>query len=148
MAVSAAKISQADDRALDKAASKARPAPPGLSIRHGPVGDDAMDIETTANGLAKRKSRSSIGKAVNYKDDSDSDDGAPLVCYTWSWFEALLGPELTWTIRPNVKNRPKSQRRTAMMSRSAAEKRESCLHQSRTPPLLTTLTMTSLWELN
>ncbi|KAB5579912.1 hypothetical protein GE09DRAFT_1080179 [Coniochaeta sp. 2T2.1] len=78
--LSNAKISKADDRALDKSASKARPAPPGLSIRNGPVeDDDSMDVDTTINGT-KRKSRSSIGKAsVNYKDDSGSDDDdAPL----------------------------------------------------------------------
>ena len=82
MAVSNAKISKADDRAIDKSASKARPAPPGLSIRNGPVeDDDSMDLDTTTNG-SKRKSRSSIGKAVNYKDNSGSDDDdAPLVCW-------------------------------------------------------------------
>lgn len=63
---------------MDKSASKARPAPPGLSIRHGPV-DDRMDIDSTPNGTVKRKSRSSIGQAVKYKDDSDSEDAVPLV---------------------------------------------------------------------
>ncbi|OIW34528.1 hypothetical protein CONLIGDRAFT_8139 [Coniochaeta ligniaria NRRL 30616] len=75
--ISNAKISAADDRALDKSASRARPAPPGLSIRNGPVDDDSMDVDAATNGT-KRKSRSSIGKAVNYKDDSDDSDGAPL----------------------------------------------------------------------
>jgi DNA topoisomerase I len=80
MPVSKAKISKADDQALDASASKARPVPPGLSIRNGPVGDDdSMDVDTTTNGT-KRKSRSSIGTTVNYKDDSDSDGDAPLVC--------------------------------------------------------------------
>lgn len=77
--VSNAKISKDDDRALDKSASRARPAPPGLSIRNGPIDDDSMDVDAATNGT-KRKSRSSIGKAVNYKDDSDDSDGAPLVC--------------------------------------------------------------------
>ncbi|KAH8905149.1 hypothetical protein BR93DRAFT_929396 [Coniochaeta sp. PMI_546] len=75
--ISNAKISKDDDRALDKSASRARPAPPGLSIRNGPIDDDSMDIDAATNGT-KRKSRSSIGKAVNYKDDSDDSDGAPL----------------------------------------------------------------------
>ncbi|KAK4451618.1 DNA topoisomerase 1 [Podospora aff. communis PSN243] len=74
--VSAAKISKEEDRAMDKSASKARPGPTGISIRNGPV-VDAMDIDSP-NGAPKRKSRSSIGQAVNYKDESDSDDGAPL----------------------------------------------------------------------
>lgn len=39
-----------------------------------------MDIDGTPNGISKRKSRSSLSKSVNYKDDSDSDEGAPLVC--------------------------------------------------------------------
>ncbi|KAH6650847.1 hypothetical protein F5144DRAFT_503104 [Chaetomium tenue] len=74
---SAASISRSTDRAMDKSASKTRPAPPGLSIRHGPV-DDRMDIDSTPNGTVKRKSRSSIGQAVKYKDDSDSEDAVPL----------------------------------------------------------------------
>jgi hypothetical protein len=75
--VSAAKISKEEDRAMDKSASKARPGPTGISIRNGPV-VDAMDIDSP-NGAPKRKSRSSIGQAVSYKDESESDDGAPLV---------------------------------------------------------------------
>jgi hypothetical protein len=64
---------------MDKSASRARPAPPGVSIRHGAV-SDRMDIDSTPNGTAKRKSRSSVGQtAVKYKEESDSDDGAPLV---------------------------------------------------------------------
>jgi DNA topoisomerase I len=81
-ALSAAKISKEEDRAMDKSASKARPGPTGISIRNGPVGD-AMDVDSP-NGAPKRKSRSSLGQSVNYKDESDSDDGAPLVgsCFT------------------------------------------------------------------
>ncbi|KAK0617958.1 hypothetical protein B0T17DRAFT_591888 [Bombardia bombarda] len=75
---SAPTISKATDRAMDRAASKARPAPPGLSIRNGPVAYDSMEIDSTPNGTVKRKSRSSIGQSINYKDGSDSDDGAPL----------------------------------------------------------------------
>lgn len=80
MPVSNAKISAADDRALDKYDSKARTVPPGsgISICNGPVDDDSMDVDAATNGT-KRKSRSSFGKTVNYKDGSDSDD-APMVC--------------------------------------------------------------------
>jgi hypothetical protein len=81
--VSAPTISPADDREMDKSASKARPGPPGLSIRHGPV-DDQMDIDSATNGAAKRKSRSSVSQTVKYKDESDSEDEAPLVCLLFS----------------------------------------------------------------
>lgn len=74
--VSAAKISKEEDRAMDKAASKARPGPTNISIRNGPV-TDAMDIDKPS-GAPKRKSRSSIDHAVSYKDESDSEDSAPL----------------------------------------------------------------------
>ena len=78
--VSAPKISKAEDRAMDRSASKAKPAPPGLSIRHGPVNGEPMDVDLP-NGTAKRKARASISKTANYKDDSDSDsdDAVPLV---------------------------------------------------------------------
>jgi len=69
---------------MDKTASKARPGPPGVSIRNGPMGD-AMDIDSLPNGNSKRKSRSSISQALNYKDESDSDDGVPLVCLRRGW---------------------------------------------------------------
>ncbi|KAK0729068.1 hypothetical protein B0T21DRAFT_206242 [Apiosordaria backusii] len=75
---SAPKISPSADRKMDKLASRARPAPPNVSIRNGPVKEDAMDIDSTPNGGPKRKARSSLGQAVNYKDESESDDGAPL----------------------------------------------------------------------
>jgi len=76
--VSASRISKADDLAMDKSVSKARPGPKGISIRNGPVNTDAMEVDSQPNGAPKRKSRSSLVQAVNYKDDSDSD-GAPLV---------------------------------------------------------------------
>ncbi|KAK3695071.1 hypothetical protein B0T22DRAFT_368247 [Podospora appendiculata] len=62
---------------MDKSTSRARPIPPGVSIRNGPVGD-AMDIDSTPNGTSKRKSRNSIAQSVNYRDQSDSDDAAPM----------------------------------------------------------------------
>ena len=63
---------------MDKSNSYSRPAPPGLSIRHGPVSDQ-MDVDSAPNGTVKRKSRASTGQPVKYKEESDSDDGAPLV---------------------------------------------------------------------
>ncbi|KAK4105798.1 hypothetical protein N658DRAFT_492293 [Parathielavia hyrcaniae] len=75
--ISAPTISASTDREMDKSASKARPAPPGLSIRHGPV-EGRMDLDSAPNGAAKRKSRSSISQAVKYKEESESDDCAPL----------------------------------------------------------------------
>jgi DNA topoisomerase-1 len=90
MIVSAAKISKADDRELDKSASRARPGPPGVSIRNGPVEEDGA-----ANGVGKRKSRASNASAVNYKDDSESDDGAPLVRFTVSPKFTVLESKLT-----------------------------------------------------
>lgn len=74
---SASKITAAEDRAMDRSDSKVKPAPVGISIRNGPVDDDAMDLDHAPNGTAKRKSRTSIDKSISYKDDSDSD-GAPL----------------------------------------------------------------------
>ncbi|KAH6634317.1 hypothetical protein B0J18DRAFT_461503 [Chaetomium sp. MPI-SDFR-AT-0129] len=75
--VSAATVTASADRKMDKSISKARPAPPGLSIRNGPI-DDRMDIDSGPNGTIKRKSRNSTGQTVKYKEESDSDDAAPL----------------------------------------------------------------------
>lgn len=58
-------------------ASNGQPSAPGISIRNGPVGEP-MDVDHS-NGIAKRKSRGSIGNQKSYKDESDSDDAAPLV---------------------------------------------------------------------
>lgn len=84
--VSEAHISKAVDKAMDKAAEKSNFAPAGVSIRNGPVLEDAMDVdEPSTNGHAKRKARTSITKAVNYNDAGsaeESDDDAPLVCTT------------------------------------------------------------------
>ncbi|KAL1868041.1 hypothetical protein VTK73DRAFT_3866 [Phialemonium thermophilum] len=73
-------------------ASQARAAAPGLSIRHGPVEDGTMDSNHGPNGLAKRKSRSSI-KSVNYKAESDSDDDAPLAKRQKSQHQVLSDSE-------------------------------------------------------
>lgn len=66
---------------MDKAVSKAKPAPAGISIRNGPVLDE-MDVdEPVTNGSAKRKSRTSGAKVTSYKEDTeDSSDAKPLVC--------------------------------------------------------------------
>lgn len=68
---------------MDKAAAKSSYAPPGVSVRNGPVLNDRMDIDEPAtNGYAKRKARNSTGKAIKYHDSSeDSDDAVPLVGY-------------------------------------------------------------------
>lgn len=63
---------------MDESASRTQPSAPGISIRNGPIDDDSMDVDHP-NGTAKRKSRSSIGNKVSYKDESDSDDEIPLV---------------------------------------------------------------------
>lgn len=78
-AVSSSKISRAEDKAMDRAFPDKHTGLAGLSVRNGPVRDDDMDIDApVTNGASKRKSRSSINN-VSYKDDSESDDGAPLV---------------------------------------------------------------------
>lgn len=67
------------DNAID---AKAEPA--GISIRNGPV-EDKMDVDEPAtNGTAKRKSRGSTSKAVNYNQQGSEseDDDVPLVCNT------------------------------------------------------------------
>lgn len=80
---SAARISAAEDKAMDRSIPSSKKAlPVGLSVRNGPVTDDGMDIDGPlhVNGNAKRKSRTSISKVTSYRDASDdSDDGAPLV---------------------------------------------------------------------
>lgn len=65
---------------MDKSlsSSNAGPSAAGISIRNGPVEGEAMDLDQV-NGTAKRKSRSSVGNNVSYKDESDSDDDAPMV---------------------------------------------------------------------
>lgn len=75
--LSAAKISKADDAALDKGKSVSKSLPAPVSIRNGPVLDDnVMHVDKLqVNGNGKRKSRSSLNRNVSYKDDSDSDGG-------------------------------------------------------------------------
>ncbi|KAL1878748.1 DNA topoisomerase 1 [Diaporthe australafricana] len=75
--LSAPKISKAEDKAMDESTSRTQHSAAGISIRNGPIDDDSMDIDQP-NGTAKRKSRSSIGNNVSYKDESDSDDEIPL----------------------------------------------------------------------
>lgn len=83
--VSAAKISKSDDKAMDRSISKTQPSSAaGISIRNGPVQGDPMDIDQS-NGTTKRKARASVGKEISYKDDSDSDDAAPLVRRTYQF---------------------------------------------------------------
>ncbi|KAI6088800.1 hypothetical protein F4821DRAFT_232982 [Hypoxylon rubiginosum] len=65
--LSASTISKAEDKAMD---SRAKPLPAPVSIRNGPVVDSSPHM----NGNGKRKSRSSTNR-MNYKDESDSEDG-------------------------------------------------------------------------
>lgn len=67
---------------MDRAVSSKHSAAEGISIRNGPITGDKMDLDEPAtNGNAKRKSRASITKAVNYNDGgSESEDAVPLVC--------------------------------------------------------------------
>ncbi|KAI1407064.1 hypothetical protein F5Y13DRAFT_135219 [Hypoxylon sp. FL1857] len=67
--LSASTISKNEDKAMDKQTS-AKPKPAPLSIRSGPV----KDASPQTNGNGKRKSRTSTNN-VNYKDNSDSEDG-------------------------------------------------------------------------
>ncbi|KAM0196631.1 hypothetical protein ACHAPQ_006478 [Fusarium lateritium] len=74
---SSARISRAEDAAMDQPVPEEAAKMAGLSVRNGPL-VDTMDIDEPAtNGISKRKSRNSITK-VNYKDNESSDDGAPL----------------------------------------------------------------------
>ncbi|KAI0482633.1 hypothetical protein GGR56DRAFT_199548 [Xylariaceae sp. FL0804] len=67
--LSAATVSKADDKEMDiDSSAELLPAP--VSVRNGPIGDDAP---AQVNGNGKRKSRSSIS-AINYHE-SDSEDG-------------------------------------------------------------------------
>ncbi|KIL84260.1 dna topoisomerase i [Fusarium avenaceum] len=74
---SSARISRAEDAAMDQPVPEEAAKMAGLSVRNGPL-VDTMDVdEPSTNGFSKRKSRNSITK-VNYKDNESSDDGAPL----------------------------------------------------------------------
>ncbi|KAF4624539.1 hypothetical protein G7Y89_g13631 [Cudoniella acicularis] len=77
--LSKAHISKAEDKAMKEPSASSAPAP-GISIRNGPVIEDKMEVdEPVTNGAAKRKSRGSTSKAVNYNmESSESDDGKPL----------------------------------------------------------------------
>nr|UWK20509.1 topoisomerase [Trichoderma taxi] len=74
--LSSAKISRAQDLALDKSVPKKGSGMAGLSIRNGPVENGEMDLDSPSTNGAKRKSRVSITQ-VNYEDESESD-GEPL----------------------------------------------------------------------
>jgi hypothetical protein len=73
--VSSSKISRSEDVEMDRAIPKSDNSRAGISIRNGPV--DEMDVDSSINGAAKRKSRGSLPQ-INYKDGSDSE-GEPLV---------------------------------------------------------------------
>ncbi|KAI1106649.1 hypothetical protein F4804DRAFT_300074 [Jackrogersella minutella] len=68
--LSSSTISKSEDKAMDRrTTTKPKPAP--VSVRNGPVHDSKAPH---TNGNGKRKSRTSMNH-VNYKDDSDSEDG-------------------------------------------------------------------------
>jgi hypothetical protein len=81
VAISNDRISEAEDKAMDKEIPSTGHVEPGISIRMGPVDD--MDVDepaTNGNANGKRKARSSITNGKTYKDDSSSDDDdKPLV---------------------------------------------------------------------
>ena len=72
-------------KSLDKAMEQKKnghTAPPGISIRNGPVTEDAMDVDDEPIATGKRKSRGSTGKAVNYNEvPSASEDEKPIVSH-------------------------------------------------------------------
>ncbi|CAG8976553.1 hypothetical protein HYALB_00010195 [Hymenoscyphus albidus] len=77
--VSNAHISKSVDKAMDES-NGSKPAPAGISIRNGPIVDE-MDVDEPAtNGHAKRKSRGSTSKPVNYNQQGSEseDDDIPL----------------------------------------------------------------------
>jgi len=61
------------DRDLDKDAPTNGHVDPGISMRNGPM--ENGDSAAKTNGVSKRKA--SMGRS--YKQESDSDDDAPLV---------------------------------------------------------------------
>jgi len=62
---------------MDIARSKQKPAPAGVSVRHGPVTTEKMDVdEPVTNG--KRKSRGSAVHIKSYREN-DSDDEEDVV---------------------------------------------------------------------
>ena len=58
---------------MDKAHSKQELAPAGVSVRHGPVTTEKMDVdEPVTNG--KRKSRGSAVHMKSYKENGTDDE--------------------------------------------------------------------------
>jgi DNA topoisomerase-1 len=58
---------------MDKASSKREPAPAGVSVRHGPVTTEVMEIdEPVTNG--KRKSRGNAIHMKNYRENNTDDE--------------------------------------------------------------------------
>lgn len=74
------------DKAMGKAGTNSENVPVGISVRNGPVLGDEMDVDPPlTNGHAKRKSRGSTSKAVNYNVESESEEDVPLVCRQTPW---------------------------------------------------------------
>lgn len=65
---------------MDKSVDTNKPVPEGISIRNGPIIQDAMDIDQNGTN-GKRKARTS-NVSKTYKDESASeDDTVPLVSF-------------------------------------------------------------------
>ena len=142
---SAAKVSKAEDDYLDRTVPKARVSMPGLSVRNGPItGGDDMDLDSHANGSTKRKSRSSISK-INYKDDSEDSDGAPLVRYptcTGRDDAVVANPVPRQSERRQPTRQPT---RTRTTSPSASRGARNCLRRTRRLISWSRRTTTSRW---
>jgi hypothetical protein len=92
--VSASTIPKSVDKAMDKTSQKHKRLPAGVSIRHGPVTENATTVESATNGNAKRKSRPSVSKTL--REDSASDDDVPIVrLFPYCANNMLLGRPLT-----------------------------------------------------
>ena len=79
--MSANKISESVDKAMDKATPRNGGFNPGISIRNGPVTEDVeMTDANGVNGTTKRKQRPSASRPDYAESESSDNDDAPLVC--------------------------------------------------------------------
>ncbi|KAL2213566.1 hypothetical protein CC79DRAFT_1338991 [Sarocladium strictum] len=115
--LSSSKISRSEDVEMDRAIPKSDNSRAGISIRNGPV--DEMDVDSSINGAAKRKSRGSLPQ-INYKDGSDSE-GEPLAKRPKR--EADSDSDSDAPIKSSrVKKLPPSYKETALLESSDDEK--------------------------
>lgn len=77
--MSANKISESVDKAMDKATPRNGGFNPGISIRNGPVTEDVeMTDANGVNGTTKRKQRPSASRPDYAESESSDNDDAPL----------------------------------------------------------------------